>query len=448
MSTRPYPSYKDSGAQWLAEIPSTWGLGRIKDSVELAKNGVWGDEPDGSGDDIWCVRVADFDRVSFRVNPSSKTTRKVLANERVHRVLNRGDLLLEKSGGGEKTPVGSVVLYDFVEPAVCSNFIGRVSLSPGMVPKYWAFLHAAAHAVGLTQRSIKQTSGIQNLDQAAYFDEVAPFPPLDEQRQIADYLDVQTAKIDALVGKQEQLIETLAERRQAVISHAVTKGLDPNAPMKDSGVEWADIVPKTWTVTRLKRRWDVIDCNHVTAEFVAEGYPLASIRECQSKWVNLQTAKRTTKKYYQKMAEGPRKPRYRDLIFTRNATVGSVAQVPANIEAFAMGQDVCLLRSRDSKQSPDFYQYMLRSSVVASQIESLLIGSTFKRINIEQIRQFVVAAPGASEQLEIVAFLDAGTAKIDALSAKAREMIDVLKERRQALISAAVTGKIDVRGLV
>lgn len=274
-----------------------------------------------------------------------------------------------------------------------------------------------------------------------------PVTAIGHQRSIAAYLDAQTAKIDVLIEKQERLIETLAERRQAVISHAVTKGLDPARPTRDSGQAWLGDVPASWDVNKLRRTWRVIDCKHLTAEFVIDGIPLASIRELQSKWVDLTAAMRTTDDYYQQLIQGDRKPQARDLIFTRNATVGRVAQVSPDLERFAVGQDVCILRPICETTSSDYQQYLLQSWVVSSQIETLLLGSTFKRINVEQIRDFVLPVPGVEEQVVIVEYLDRETAQMDALSAKAREMIEILKERRQALISAAVTGKIDVRGL-
>ena len=118
---------------------------------------------------------------------------------------------------------------------------------------YWRYLHCAAYSTRITIRSINQTSGIQNLDQQRYFDETAPFPPYAEQTAIAAFVDRETAKIDRLVAEQERLIALLKEKRQAVVSHAVTKGLDPNAPMKDSGVEWLGAVPAHWNMKRLKR---------------------------------------------------------------------------------------------------------------------------------------------------------------------------------------------------
>src|SRR5690606_35186954 len=123
-----------------------------------------------------------------------------------------------------------------------------------------------------------------------------------------NFLDHETAKIDTLIAKQEKLIELLKEKRQAVISHAVTKGLNPDVNMKDSGVEWLGQVPEHWTVSKLKHFVNVVDCKHITAEFFDEGIPLASIGEVKGWKVNLSNAKLTNEKYYQELIDGNRKP--------------------------------------------------------------------------------------------------------------------------------------------
>jgi type I restriction enzyme S subunit len=210
-----------------------------------------------------------------------------------------------------------------------------------------------------------------------------PVPPRSEQNLILQYLDQETRKIDALVAEQERLIALLKEKRQAVISQAVTKGLNPNAPMKDSGIEWLGQVPAHWTVGPLKLFWSVTDCKHITADFVEEGVPLASIREVQGRNVDLTAAKQTTAEFYELLIEGGREPLAGDLIYSRNATVGQVAQVTDGHPRFALGQDVCLLRKHKAFLSTDFLQLSLQSSSITNQLALLMVGSTFKRINIE-----------------------------------------------------------------
>ena len=131
-----YPKYKPSGVEWLGEIPEHWGLDRLKWTIVNCTNGIWGSDPEGTSDDIVCVRVADFNRVTFRVNAGCPTLRALAAQERFGRILSKGDLLLEKSGGGELQPVGAVVIYDQDTPAVCSNFVARMAARDTCDPRF------------------------------------------------------------------------------------------------------------------------------------------------------------------------------------------------------------------------------------------------------------------------------------------------------------------------
>ncbi len=211
---------------------------------------------------------------------------------------------------------------------------------------------------------------------------------------------------------------------------------------------WLGQVPAHWEVGALKRFWSVIDCKHLTAEFLPDGVPLASIREVQGQYVDLTTAKLTTEAFYIQLIDGGRKPEAGDLIYSRNATVGEVAQVADWHPRFALGQDVCLLRRLDAGMSPDFLQLQLRSRVGADQLGVLMIGSTFKRVNVEEIKSLIVAMPPAEEQIQIASAMLGVLYDFDTLTTEAHRAIALLRERRAALISAAVTGKIDVRGLV
>jgi type I restriction enzyme S subunit len=246
---KPYPAYKDSGVEWLGEVPAGWEIRRLRFTVTSCQNGVWGDEPDGLHD-VACVRVADFNRIAFTVDVTEPTLRSIDPAVLAARGLRTGNLLLEKSGGGESQPVGAVVLFDHQMPAVCSNFVARVTIADGHDPRYQTYLHAALYAQRINTRHIKQSTGIQNLDSSSYLNEATGLPPEPEQRTIAAFLDRETARIDALVAKKERLIELLQEQRRALIIRAVTKGLDPHVPMKDTGVEWQ--VNRTKFAARLR----------------------------------------------------------------------------------------------------------------------------------------------------------------------------------------------------
>lgn len=446
MSFPKYPAYKDSGVEWLGQVPEHWEVDRIKASIVSSKNGIWGDESKGDENDIPCVRVADFDRQKLRVELTEPTIRNVTSREREGRTLNKGDLLLEKSGGGENQPVGCVVLYDDERPAVCSNFVARVQLKPGMGSSFWRYVHAAAYAVRLTTGSINQTSGIQNLDQDRYFNERAAFPPPEEQTAIATFLDHETAKIDALVAEQEKLITLLQEKRQAVISHAVAKGLNPNAPMKDSGIEWLGEVPAHWDVRALKNivSTPITDGPHETPQFLDEGVPFVSAEAVSQGFINFEKIRghisaEDHQRYSQKYL-----PRRGDVYMVKSGATTGVTAIVETDQEFNIWSPLAALRCGD-KMLPKFLLHYMRSRHFQEAVTLNWSFGTQQNIGMGVIGNLSAPVPPLEEQTVIAFLLDQETAKLDTLTAEARTAITLLQERRTSLISAAVTGQIDVR---
>lgn len=436
MKFKPYAQYKPSGVEWLGDAPMQWSLlaGR-RVFIEQRLPALPSDQQLTASQKYGVIPQADFMRLE-----DQKVMLALTGTGNFKHVDKNNFVISLRSfeGGLELSRYDGCVspAYTVLAPAIPSH------------PDFFRYLFKCRPYISALQAG---SEGIRD-GRTIRYDQFAgitlPLPDLSNQAVIATFLDRETAKIDTLIAKQEKLIELLQEKRQALISHAVTKGLDSTVPMKPSGVEWLGDVPAHWDIGSLKRFWGVTDCKHITAEFVEDGFPLASIREVQSRYVELMNAKQTTEAYYEQLIEGGRKPLPGDLIFSRNATVGEVAQVANWHPPFAMGQDVCLLRRGDPGISSDFLQYVIRSLVVTEQLQTLMIGSTFKRVNVEEIRNLIIPMPDSDEQYAIVAHLDGVTARIDTLIAKAQQAIELQKEHRTALISAAVTGKIDVRGLV
>jgi type I restriction enzyme S subunit len=449
MSFPRYPKYKASGVEWLGEVPAHWEVKRAKIGVDSHKNGVWGDEPNSGPDDLVCLRVADFDREHLRVSLDSLTARSVSAADRNGRLLQQGDLLLEKSGGGDNQPVGFVVLFNHNFVAVCSNFVARVTMKTNQLPAYWCYQHAAAYHVRLNTRSIKQTSGIQNLDAQAYFDERFVYPPLAEQRAIALFLDRETKKIDELVAAQERLIELLKEKRQAVISHAVTKGLDPAAPMKPSGVEWLGEVPEHWEVKPI-RKAARLESGHTPSrnhpeywvDCTVPWFTLADVWQIREEGrdVIVETKEKVSELGLANSAARRLPPG--TVMLSRTASVGFSAIMGVEM---ATTQDFANWVCGEHLESK-FLLHVFRA--MRGEFTRLMMGSTHNTIYMPDIQAFRFAQPPRTEQRAIAAFLDRETKKIDELVAQAESAIALLTERRSALISAAVTGQIDVRNAV
>jgi type I restriction enzyme, S subunit len=197
------------------------------------------------------------------------------------------------------------------------------------------------------------------------------------------------------------------------------------------------IIPEDWEVDTLARYWNVMDCKHVTAQFIANGYPIASIREVQSRFVDLTSANQTTQKFYSLLIDGGRKPRAGDLILSRNATVGEVAQVAEWHSPFAMGQDVCLLRKKAPEFSTEFLQLVFRSPIIGNQLSDLMVGSTFKRANVQQIKNLKVPMPLPAEQEAIAEALSDADALIESLE----QLLAKKRQLKQGAMQELLTGK-------
>jgi type I restriction enzyme, S subunit len=450
MSVPRYARYRDSGVPWLGEVPEHWSVGAIKHFV-MPKAGAIKTGPFGShltSADMQTGEVKVYNQRSV-IDGDFFAGENFISQEKFSQLQSfetfPGDLLVTTRG----TIGRAAILPANAERGILHPCLLRIQPDNSRIST--RFLKELIQESTLVRTQLSYLSNATTID-VIYSETMAsvvvPVPPVSEQDLILQFLSVETTKLDALMEEQRRLIELLKEKRQAVISQAVTKGVYPDAPMKDSGIAWLGPVPEHWRVGSLKRFWRVTDCKHVTAEFVEEGIPLASIREVQAWWVTLDKAKRTTEFFYDQLIDGDRKPLPGDLIFSRNATVGEVAQVSETHGAFAMGQDVCLLRKSDQAYSTDYLQYVIRSSVVVEQLQNLMVGSTFKRVNVEEIKALIIPMPPPCEQSAIADHLATESSQIDVLISEADRVIDLLQERRTALISAAVTGKIDVRGLV
>ena len=448
MKFKPYPKYKASGVEWLGDVPETWTVSRLKWSIKQSKGGVWGNEPAGDENDLICIRVADFNRDQLKVDTSNLTIRQISISEQNGRRLEIGDLLLEKSGGGENQPVGCVIQNDQSFPAVCSNFITRLTPSETGFSNYFKFVHTSLYSLRLTTRSINQTSGIQNLDTDRYLSELVGYPSAEEQSAIATFLDRETAKIDSMIAKQEKLIDLLKEKRQAVISHAVTKGLDPTAPMKPSGVEWLGDVPEHWELAPIKHLALMASGGTPSKdrpEFWNGPHPWASAKDLKVEVLH-DTEDHITD---EAIEEGGSTlvPSDSVLIVVRGMILLHTLPVTMTAVPMAINQDLKALRTLPNC-IPKYLAVLLRglSKEILGRTDQAAHGT--KALRMSDWTGMLVPLPSIPEQHAVVERIESQTTKIDILIAKAQQAIALQKEHRTALISAAVTGKIDVREAV
>ena len=432
-----YPEYKDSGVEWLRSIPPHWTSRQLKYlcsyNDEVLSEVIGGD---------YEIEYVDIGSVSASDGISRTETMLFSdAPSRARRIVRDGDVIistvrtyLEAIASIKEPPANLIASTGFavIRPnkSLDKGYAAYCLRASGFIKE------VVARSVGISYPAIN-ASDLVNIK--------TPEPPRAEQEKIAAFLDHETAKIDALIEKQQRLIELLKEKRQAVISHAVTKGLNPNAPMKDSGVEWLGEVPTHWHVTKLG--WI---CEFISYGFTNpmpttdEGPYMLTAADIEFGRVNYEEARMTSEDAYRNTLSAKSRPIDGDLLLTKDGTLGRVT-VFDGIHAACISQSIALLRLVQQKVAPEFLSTALMGGDYQRKIILDAGGTTIKHIYISILAKMNIALPEIEEQHEIVSALKSKLSKIDQLINSAQSVSALLQERRTALISAAVTGKIDVR---
>ena len=431
-----YPEYKDSGVEWLGNVPSHWEIWRawalLVERNDFSLNGQEA-----------LLSVSEY----YGVKPRTEVKREDEFDSRAeslegYRICRVGDFVMNYMLAW-KGSHGVTNYEGIVSPAYAVfRFIGVQE------PSYF---HNLLRTPTICAEFRRFSSGIIDSRLRLYPEDFLhqiklPIPPLPEQQAIANFLDQETVKIDTLIAKQERLIALLTEKRQAVISHAVTKGLNPSAARKESGVEWLGDVPSHWEVKAIKRQYSVVggstpkseepdfwdgdiqwvtpaDIGKLSASYIGESQrkiTFAGLQSCSASLVPSDS-----------------------LIVSTRAPIGSIAIAQSEL---CFNQGCKALVPTNKTACTRFCYYVF--SITTQALNTLGKGTTFLELSADALSSFVVPCPSFPEQQAIAAFLDQETAKIDTLIEKAKQSIELMKERRSALISAAVTGKIDVRKVV
>ena len=433
-SYRPYSAYKDSGVEWLGEIPGHWSLSPLWTMFRRIKQTGYENE-----------ELLSVYRDYGVIPKSSRDDNFNKASEDLsgYQLVRSSDLVINKM----KAWQGSIAVSKYrgiVSPAYhvyCSTH--------SHLDRYLHYL-LRSHLYASTYLRISK--GIRpnqwDLEPEMFSRICLLLPSLSEQRAISAFLDRETARIDALVAKKERLIELLQEKRTALISHAVTKGLDPDVPMNDSGVEWLGEIPAHWEVVRIKHASQIQGGFAFSSDsFHNEGIPIIRMNNIRRGALNFESVVRIPEhecKDEFALNEG-------DIVYGLSGSIGSTGSLgnfavvrESDIPA-QLNQRVARFRPVVDKITDEFLVGALQTTVFYDQVLSYTTGTAQFNVSTNEIGNVSLALPSIEEQRVIAAFLDRELAKIDALVARVREAIDRLKELRTALISAAVTGKIDVR---
>ena len=440
MSFRRHKGCIDSGVKWLGDVPSHWDVVRLRRLVEIKKD-IAGE----LGYDVFSVT-----QNGFRIKDTESGEGQQSLDYSKYQFVRVGqfgmnpmDLL---TGGADIATTDGVTSPDYRVFEIRN--VEEVHDRYMLYMLQMLYRNHIFYAFGQGSSQL----GRWRLPRQQFNDFQFPVPPLDEQKSISSFLDVETSKIDGLVSEQRRLIELLKEKRQAVISHAVTKGLNPNAPMKPSGIQWLGDVPQHWEVQRLK---------HAIISIEQGWSPQCEIAPVESddQWGVLKVGCVNYGRFTPE--ENKALPptldpqpelgiREGDLLISRANTielVGSAAVAERDYDNLMLCDKLYRLRMDRSRLLPRFLCYFLTCEVAREPIELGATGASPSMKNIAQsvILELWFAAPDLDEQKEIVKEIRERWDAITTLIAEAERAIELLQERRTALISAAVTGKIDVR---
>ena len=439
-----YPAYKDSGVEWLGEIPAHWVMRRLKGCANARLSNVDKKSVEGEPE----VRLCNYVDVYYqdRIHGEMEFMTATATPAQVRNFsLREGDVLITKdSETSTDIAVPALVTEDLAD-VVCGYHLALIRPQADCAG---AFLSQAIRAVGLREQYHIAANGITRfgLTVDAIRNGMLPVPPLPEQHAITRFLDRETTKVDALIVKQQELIRLLQEKRTALISHAVTRGLDPDVVMKDSGVEWLGEIPVHWEVKRTKFAAK-LRSGHTPSRQKPEYW-----NGCTIPWFGLADVWQIRDghvEYVQETAEkiseiglansSARLLPEGTVILSRTASVGFAAILGVDM---ATTQDFVNWVCGPSLR-PEYLLCVFRA--MSPEFRRLTMGSTHQTIYMHDVASFSTPVPPIAEQDQIVAFVRRQTATIDAMIAKVRDAITHLNEYRSALISAAVTGKIDVR---
>ena len=439
MKFKEYPSYKNSGVEWLGDVPDHWSVIPSKfyfiERKEKAENT---DKQLTASQKHGIIFQEDFMAENGRVMV-------VMKNPEILKKVRPNDFVISMrsfQGGLE---------LSYLEGSISSAY---VMLKPNLNVvdiEYFKYLFKTPRYI----QSLQSTSNLIRDGQALRFNNFSQvkliLPPKSDQQNIVSFLDTETARIDNLIAKQEKLIELLEEQRKSIISHAVTKGLNPNAPMKDSGVEWLGEVPSHWTVLKNRHIFNFSKGLSITKENLQEsGIPCVSYGEVHSKFgfefnPEINDMKFVSEEYLETsknclLNSG-------DFIFADTSEdfegSGNFSYLNSNSQVFA-GYHTVIARLK-SKQKSRFFAYIFDSNAHRKQIQTQVKGIKVFSITQGILKDIYSWLPPVHEQDLIVEYLDNECKKISLLKAKQTELIEKLKAYRSSIISHAVTGKIDVR---
>ena len=433
MSYATYDSYKDSGVDWLGEIPSDWDLQPAFKYIKENKTKNTG---------LLENTVLSLSYGKIIIKPEEKLTGLVPESFETYQIVEPNDIIIRCTDlQNDKVSLRTGLVEN--RGIITSAYLG-LKVFQNYNSK---FLHYYLHSLDITKAIYKFGTGLrQNLS----FLDFKRLPlvdiSLDLQQKIANFLDQKTAQIDQAIALKQQQIEKLNEYKQIVIQNAVTKGLNPNAPMKNSGVDWIGDIPEHWEITATKRLLEIpiTDGPHTTPLFYDEGIPFISAESIKNGKINFDKKRGYISKADYDLYSKKYKPKRNDIYMVKSgATTGRVAMVETD-EIFTIWSPLAVFRTKNNVLLPKFLFYYLQSSSFQKSIELAWSYGTQQNIGMGVLGNLQCVIPPLAEQEKIIDFIEPYFSKFDKTKQLYQTQIDRLKEYKNILINQAVTGKIKI----
>lgn len=440
-----YPAYKDSGLEWLGRIPDHWQIKRLKHIANVQTGVAKGKDNEGKDTiEVPYLRVANvqdgylsLDDVATIAIPREDLTRYSL---------QPGDVLMNEGGDFDKLGRGSVWLGE-IDPCIHQNHVFAVR--PTIVSSAWlnAFTGSLAAQFYFMGRA-KQSTNLASISSSNIMELPVAMPPVAEVELLLAHLNRETARIDALIEKKTRFIELLREKRQALITHAATRGLDPSVKMKDSGVKWLGEMPEHWEVRSVSSVSTKITNGYVgpTRDILVE----EGVRYLQSLHIKSNQIKFDVPYF---VTEEWSNQHRKSILETGDVLIvqtGDIGQVTVVTDEFAGCNCHALIVVAPERSiiAGEWMSWVFNSSYGYHMLLSIQTGAMHPHLNCGNVKDVLLPVPPLTEQLEIVKHIEHEERRVTALAGKTERSIELLKERRSSLITAAVTGQIDLREAV
>lgn len=431
-----YPKYKTSEISWVKEIPSHWDCVRSQYLFDI----VSGSTPNTTDESLWdgeinWITPADFKTDDHYISEGKRTISQKGYDSCSTTLVPSGSIIFSK-----RAPIGKVAIssIELCTNQGCFGCIVPANLSSNYFYYLMSILESEYNLLGsgstFLEISAKEFSQFKLL-----------VPPADEQETIAAYLEDKTVKIDALMAEKQAQVEDLQRYRTSLITETVTHGLNPNAPFHPSGIDWIGDVPEHWTLSKFKFALkEIKDGTHFSPDTATDGYPYVTATDVRGIGIDYENTKKVKLEDFTKLVQSGCEIYKDDVLLVKDgATTGRAGMKVDDTPAVTLSS-VAMLRTK-TDSVPKFLYYILQSRLIQNQISIAMAGAAMPRITLEKLGNFIALIPPYSEQRQIAEYLDEKTAIIDALIDELSKQLDELALYRKAVISEAVTGKVDVR---